>query len=128
MLTFLKANVASVVASLLDYLVSIVLLSYFSADAMVAGITGTICGGICNFLIGRNWVFDSAGNKVAGQVLRYFIVWTGNLVLAAMGLYILVRLLGANFIFSKVSVSLLVAVCYNYPLQKRYVFKNNRRL
>ena len=68
-----------------------------------------------------------AQGSVSGQALRYLLVWAGNLALTAAGLYTLAVLMGAGFWLSKISVSLLVAVVYNYPLQKRYVFKHNRR-
>jgi len=118
----------SLAASLLDWLVSMMLAGVLGVGAMAAGVTGTICGGVFNFLSGRHWVFGAAGQKQSPQALRYLLVWTGNLALTATGLYVLTAVMGAGFIVSKLSVSVLVAVSYNYPLQKRYVFKNNKMI
>jgi putative flippase GtrA len=85
----------------------------------------TICGGIVNFLIGRNWVFDSKSNKVHKQAVRYGIVWGGNLFLNTAGMFVLTKGLKVHYVVSKIFVSLLVGFFYNYTLQKRYVFKNN---
>ena len=125
MLTFLKANISSSIASFLDYLVTVFLVSLFRIDVVVASSTGTVCGGILNFFIGRTWVFESRKRKVHKQAFRYGIVWTGNLVLNTGGMYVLTKLLLVHYLPAKLLVSLLVGFCYNYVLQKKYVFKNN---
>ena len=125
MITFLKANISSSIASFFDYLITIFLVSFFHIDAVVASTTGVVCGGIINFLIGRNWVFESKTRKVQQQAARYGIVWAGNLVLNTGGMYVLTKLLRVHFVISKLFVSLIVGFVYNYNLQKRFVFKNN---
>ena len=44
-------------------------------------------------------------------------------MLNALGLYLLIDVAGLYYIIAKVVTSVLVAVLYNYPLQKKYVFK-----
>jgi putative flippase GtrA len=125
MLTFLKANISSSIASFFDYLVTIFLVDLFRVDVVIASTTGTVCGGILNFLVGRTWVFESRKRKVHQQALRYGIVWAGNLILNIGGMYLLTKKLQVHYVVAKLFVSLLVGFCYNYTLQKRYVFKNN---
>ncbi len=125
MLTFLKANISSSIASFFDYLVTIFLVSLFRIDVALASTTGTVCGGVLNFLIGRTWVFESRKRKVREQAIRYGIVWTGNLFLNVAGMYLLTKMLKVHYVFAKLFVSLLVGFCYNYTLQKKYVFRNN---
>lgn len=123
MITFLKANISSSIASFFDYLITIFLVSVFRVDVVLASTTGTICGGITNFLIGRNWVFESKNRKVHQQALRYGIVWIGNLILNTGGVYIFTHLFKVHYVVSKALVSLVVGFCYNYTMQKKYVFK-----
>src|SRR5687767_7594604 len=125
MVTFIKANISSSIATFFDYLTTIALVNFFKVDVVKAAATGTVCGGIINFLIGRTWVFEARGPKVHKQAVRYGIVWGGNLVLNISGMYLLTKLLKVHYVVSKLFVSLLVGFCYNYTLQKRYVFKNN---
>lgn len=125
MLTFLKANISSSIASFFDYLITIFLVSIFRVDVVIASTTGTVFGGIANFLIGRNWVFASKKRKVHQQAMRYGIVWIGNLVLNTAGMYIFTKLFNVHYVAAKLFVSLMVGFCYNYTLQKKYVFKNN---
>jgi hypothetical protein len=125
MITFFKANVASVIASTGDYLVTIMAVQVFGMDVVIAGITGTISGGIINFWIGRHWVFSAVESNAHRQAVRYSIVWLGNLLLNATGMYVFTKLAGLYYLAAKIITSLLVAITYNYPLQKRYVFKSN---
>lgn len=122
-ITFLKANVASLVASSCDFGFAILLKEYFGVDAVLASVCGTVLGGVINFLIGRYWAFNAATNSMAGQGMRYIITWAGNLVLNAVGVYLLVHHTNTDYRIAKLITSLTVAIAYNYPLQKKYVFK-----
>jgi len=123
MKTFFKANVASLAASLCDYLVTIIFKEFLLINAVRSSIIGTIFGGVINFLIGKHWVFQSKNSPSFLQAKRYFIAWTGNLLLNASGVYLLTELMGIHYIIAKLATSLTVAVAYNYPIQKNYVFK-----
>jgi len=125
MITFLKANISSSIASFLDYLVTIFLVHFFRVDVVIASATGTMCGGIINFLVGRNWVFESKKRKVQQQAIKYGVVWVGNFLLNTSGMYLLTKFLKVHFVISKLFVSLMIGFGYNYTLQKKYVFKNN---
>jgi putative flippase GtrA len=57
MITFLKANIASLAASLSDFLITVLLVQWCGTRVVMAAAAGTITGGIINFLIGRHWVF-----------------------------------------------------------------------
>lgn len=125
MITFLKANMASLLASLSDFLMTVLLVQWCGMDVVMAAVAGTVTGGIINFLIGRHWVFRAGDEKAVRQVWKYALVWTGNLLLNAGGVYMLVWYAGFHYMVSKVVTSLLVAFLYNYPLQKNFVFSNN---
>jgi len=122
---FIKANMASLIASFCDYLVTIFLKQFFYFDAVIAGITGSVVGGMIHFYVCRLWVFKVNETSVSLQSKRYLIIWTGNLLMNAGGLYLLINIAGIHYIIAKLITSLTVAFGYNYPLQKLYVFKNN---
>ncbi|MEP7256909.1 MAG: GtrA family protein [Flavitalea sp.] len=125
MLTFLKANIASIIASLIDYLITLLAVAYFKTDVVLGGVIGTISGGVVNFLLGRNWVFSAENNNLYAQAGKYTLVWVGNLILNAAGMYALAKLAGFHYMIAKACTSVLVGIGYNYVLQKKYVFKNN---
>lgn len=124
MKVFLKGNTASVIASLCDYGVAIFLKEFFSILPFTASIMGTIVGGIINFFICRYWVFNAKESSIFFQSKRYLLTWSGNLLLSALGVYLLLGA-GLNYVIAKLITSVMVVITYNYPLQKKYVFKNN---
>jgi len=121
--TFIKSYIASIAASASDYLITIIAVQWLGLNIVAAGIIGTISGGVIYFSLGRQWVFNKNQSTRTEQVKRYFIVWIGNLLLNAIGLYVM-NLYVDNYIVTKIVVSVSVAVLYNYPLQKNYVFEN----
>jgi len=125
MLTFFKANIASLVASAFDYGATIIAVQFFSVNVVIAGIIGTVCGAMIHFIIGRHWVFVAYQSKSSGQAKKYLLIWLGNLVLNATGMYVFTKM-GVNYIVTKVGTSILVGWAYNYPLQKGYVFKTSK--
>ncbi|MEP7145093.1 MAG: GtrA family protein [Ferruginibacter sp.] len=124
MKTFFKANTASLTASFCDYLVTIIFKQFLHLDAVIASILGTIAGGVINFLIGRHWVFRSISSPFFHQGKRYLLTWTGNMILNAAGVFLLTKYANIHYIIAKVATSITVAIAYNYPIQKKYVFKN----
>lgn len=125
MFTFLRANMASLLASGFDYLVTIIAVEFFSVNVVLAGILGTICGGVIHFIVGRHWVFSAGQVQVTIQAKRYLLIWIGNLLLNGTGMYVFTKL-GVNYLVTKVATSILVGWAYNYPLQRWYVFKPDR--
>lgn len=107
---------------------------------VVASVIGVVVGGVTNFLVNRNWVFDARNeillavdkheiistkeikSNLSVQASRYLLVWTGNLALNAAGIYLLTHYGGVSPMISKIFVALLVGFTYNYLLQKRFVF------
>ena len=123
MITFTKAQLTAILATGVDFAITSLLFYYAGAPILAAGVTGTICGGVTSFLIGRTWVFSAQEQKWAAQLNRYVLVWIGNLALNFSGLWLLTHYTGLKDMFAKVITAVTVAVCYNYPLQKRFVFK-----
>lgn len=123
MLTFIKAQASSLIATFLDFSTTIVLVNFFFQDPFISSVVGTTCGGIANFMINRYWVFEAAENKMGAQAFRYFLVWIGNLGLNAAGMYLILYLTEWNYVVSKALVALVVGFGYNYVFQKKLVFK-----
>lgn len=123
MVTFAKAQAASLAATIIDFAVFIILTEVFNCWYLAASITGTISGGVANFLLGRVWVFDATNGKIPRQAFKYFLVWMGNLLLVSGGVFVVKEYVGFTPLLSKIIVSLVVGFTYNYLLQKKFVFK-----
>ena len=123
MITFTKAQLIALLATLVDFGVTWVLVHKLGAPAVAGGATGTLCGGVTHFMISRTWVFNAKERKWAGQLNRYVLVWIGNFLLNVSGLWLLHDYMRINVWIAKITTAVLVAVLYNYQLQKRFVFK-----
>jgi len=122
MATFVKAQVASLSASIIDFLTTLVCTQVFHLWYVFGSVAGTTAGGIVNFMMGRNWVFDSKQKNVTLQIFKYILVWAGNLALTTGGVYLVTHYLHVNYILSKILVSLTVGTSYNFLMQKKFVF------
>ena len=122
MSTFIKAQANSVLSTLFDLLVTVILKEVFSVWYVAASFIGTIAGGIFNFSVGRNWVFNRKEKKIPAQAFRYLIIWNGNLLLSTLGVFLITHYGGLSYFYSKIIVAVVVGVFYNYVLQKKFVF------
>jgi putative flippase GtrA len=126
MRTFLKAQATSLLSTMVDYMVFGLLHEIFGIWYLIANITGVASGGLTNFLLGRYWAFSSKEKNIEGQALKFFIVWMGNLILNTSFVFGLTEMLGnKNAWISKIVVSIIIGIGYNYVLQKFFVFKKD---
>lgn len=123
MATFIKAQAASLAATCFDFLTTIVLVNVFGWWYLAGSVTGTIAGGLLNFMIGRLWAFNAGEGKIEWQFIKYVLVWTGNLLLNAAGVFMITQYIGLSYVISKVITAVVVGIGYNYVLQKKFVFR-----
>ena len=86
--TFAKAQIASLIASIIDYWCTIIAVELVGIWYVWASAIGTVVGGITNFSLGRNWVFKRREKARNAQMVRYIIVWTGYLILTTSGVFL----------------------------------------
>jgi putative flippase GtrA len=123
MFTFAKAQVASFVASLVDYMITILCVELFGFWYFFGTGIGTLSGGLVNFSVSRRWVFKSSEKEKNVQLMLYFVVWLGYLLLCTSGVFLLTHYTGLNYLVSKVFVTLVLAIGYNYPFQRKVIFR-----
>ncbi|SEP65589.1 Putative flippase GtrA (transmembrane translocase of bactoprenol-linked glucose) [Segatella baroniae B14] len=123
-----KAEISASIASIVDFGLAIFLTYCNILEYTYANIIGIICGGITNCCINSKYVFDIAERKKKDILFRYFTVWTASLILNGFGTNMLTGLLGnALFIPIKSCIAFLVAIFFNYPLQRNFVFTNKNK-
>jgi len=118
---FLKFNASSLIATAIDYSVFFILYKELGIWYMLAAFIGVVVGGITNFAINRNFVFQdkSASGK---QALKYFVVWLLNLSLNLSGIYFLKEVIELDPTWAKVIVSVVVGSFFSFVAQKKFVF------
>jgi putative flippase GtrA len=122
MFTFLKVQAASILGSFADFLVTVCLVELFHWWYILGNLMGNISGAIAQFILCRNWAFHADRKKTSAQVIKFILVWIGNLLLSAAGVYFFTHFLRFNYIVSKIITSVLLGVSYNYFMQKKFVF------
>lgn len=120
---FLRAQMVSLMASVTDFLTTVFLVEAFKVWYLAGSIAGTVAGGIVHFTISRKWVFKANEGKLFHHIGKYILGWAGNLILNAGGVYVMTSVFQINYMISKVVVSILVAVFYNFFVQKNFVFR-----
>lgn len=124
MFTYLKAQASSLVASATDFGVTIIAVNLFGWWYLAASIIGTVTGGVVNFYVNRKWVFESESTAIKRQVLKYILVWTGNLIIVTAGVFMLTHFFNLNYVLAKVLSSVLTGLSYNYIMQKQFIFSS----
>lgn len=112
-------------ATVVDFLVTIGCVEGLHAWYLLATVLGNTAGGITNFYLGRHFVFHAAGPGHPAQAGRYVLVWAGSMLLNAAGVFLFTHALGVNYLYSKIVVSLVVGLGFNYLLQRYFVFRKS---
>ena len=121
---FSKAQITAQLATLCDFLVSILLYEVFGMWYVAATFIGALSGGIVNCLLNYRFVFGSDGQKKRYVAIKYLLVWTGSIMLNTLGTFIITELSGHHFIIAKAIVSVAVALLWNYQMQRFFVYRN----
>lgn len=110
-------------ATCFDFLTTIVLVNVFGWWYLAGSVTGTIAGGVLNFMMGRLWAFNAGDRSIEWQFVKYVLVWVGNLLLNAAGVFMITQYIGLSYVISKILTAVVVGIGYNYVLQKKFVFR-----
>ncbi len=121
--SFLKYNIVAIVATASDFLTFILLFKLFKVWYVDATFIGALTGGTVAFTLNRNWTFIKKNGKLTKQAIKYIIVWAGSIFLNTYGLYLFVENSEISEIISKIIVSIIVGIGFNYFMYKYFVFK-----
>ncbi len=123
--TFAKAEMSASLASCVDFGLAISLTYLGLLTYGYANIIGVVCGGITNFTLNSHYVFSQTGRGKKSLAERYLVVWLGSMLLNGGGTNLLTWLMGGKsyFVIVKCLVAVTVAFGFNYPLQRRWVFR-----
>ena len=124
---FVRANLASAIASGLEWLV-VTGLVLAGAHYLGAAAAGAITGAVADFSLKRHWAFDRPDPAAVGREgLRYAWVSAVSLALNLPLAWALVDGLGVPAVPGVIGASIVVAVAWNYPLHRWYVFRGAAR-
>ena len=110
--------------SLADFLVTLFLVQVCQCWYVTGNAAGNITGATAQFILSRNWVFNADRQKstTCVQLIKFVVMWVGNIALSAFGVYLLTHYIHLHYLLSKLIVSALPGVSYNYLVCKKFVF------
>jgi len=120
---FIKSQIAAFGSTCIDYLTVIGLTEVVGIWYVYSNVIGASLGAITNFFLGRKWTFQAEKESLSKQAGRYALVSAGSLGLNTFGLYALTEWTNLHYVLSKIIIGIIVAVGFNYVLQKHFVFK-----
>ncbi|MCO6500625.1 MAG: GtrA family protein [Vicingus serpentipes] len=122
-LSFLKYQTAAIIATGVDFGLFFLLKYSLGFWYVAATFVGALGGAFTNFTICRYWAFAGANNKLVNQITKYIMVAGGSLILNTSLVYLFTELFKIPSDYSRIGTAIIVAICYNFILQKYYVFK-----
>lgn len=122
-ISFFKFQSAAIIATAIDFSILIFLTEVFGIWYVYSTLLGALAGAIVNFNLCRYWAFTNAQNKFKHQVYRYALISLGSLIFNSSFVFILTETIHINYTISKIITAAVIAIFYNYTLQKYFVFK-----
>lgn len=129
---FSKAQVSSSVSTACDFLVTAVVFELLQ-HVVASTASGAVVGGIVNCVINYCWTFRGTSRSKRGVMWRYLLVWTGSVLLNTYGTELSVKFIthlvqSASqtlplVMGSKACIAVVVAVTWNFFMQKYYVYR-----
>jgi putative flippase GtrA len=119
---FSQHQIASIVATGVDYVVMIACVSLIGLSPVWGTVLGALCGAITSFTLGRQWVFGARDGDLSGQALRYAVVSAASLVGNSLGEAFIVRH-GVHYVAGRVAISIVVGMAWNFPMHRYFVFR-----
>jgi putative flippase GtrA len=121
--TFSRSTITSLFTTALDFGTLTGLVELAGVDYVLATWIGTVGGSLSNFTINRLWAFDAKDRPPTGQFLRFLVVQAIASVLHTLGVWSFTRFLGLPYQASKIVISALVYLAWNYPMNRWFVFR-----
>ena len=128
---FLKAQTSSIVSTVIDFVVTTILIKYAGIWYVISNTLGAISGGSFNCIVNYNWAFKGTEQRKRTIFYRYVFVWLCSIFLNTTGVTLVANILSHDgtpkelntVMISKIIVAMAVAFFWNFPMQKRYVYK-----
>jgi len=119
---YLRAQAVALLATGLDFLVTLALREGAGLYYAAAVFAGASCGAVTAFLLNRHWVFRAGELPAGGQLLRFILALGGSVLINTGGTYLLTETAGLHYLLSKMLVAVAVGLTYSYIVLKHFVF------
>jgi putative flippase GtrA len=112
----------SIMATVVDYVTMIVLVSLAGMRPVPATAIAASAGAVTSFTFSRYFTYHATHVAAGHQMWRFVLVSGSSLGLNTLGEYLLHDRVGLQYILARVITSLTVSCGWNYPMLRFFVF------
>ena len=124
--TLFKAQISAFIGGMFDYGVMVacteLLHIYYARSIIISGLLGALV----NFSINRYWTYGARQIAVYNQLVKFYIVVLGSILLKSYGTYYVTESFMIDYKITRLLVDLVVSVGFNFVLQKYWVFRTEK--
>ena len=138
--TFLRSSVSSQLCGWIDTLTSFFAFSLLHLTPFLSTAIGAFIGGVFNCIINYKFTFHAYGVDWRAALFKFSFVWVGSLLHNSFGTQIVYYLVrdwewlrsiewisnNGTFLAARLFVALVVSLCWNFLLQRQFVFRVTR--
>ena len=121
-----RHQVGAAASTVIDFGLMIALVQLAGVSADLGTAAGAVAGGVLNFIISRRWIFRGHAGHWATQAVWYVVVSGSGAGLNVLGEHLLHDVAGVQYLAARVVVSFAVGLLWNFPMQRRFVFRDGR--
>ncbi|MDR2448971.1 MAG: GtrA family protein [Prevotellaceae bacterium] len=125
---FVKAQFSAFTGGMCDYFIMIFLTELIGVHYPLSIAISCVLGAVVNFSLNKKWSFYSKeiGYRFSlpQQLWRFFLVVISSIILKVAGTYCITTFAHIDYKISRIITDIVVSLCFNYVLQRYWVFKN----
>jgi putative flippase GtrA len=118
-----RHQLGSVIASAVDFGTMISCVEQLRLSPVAATAIGATLGGVTNFCLGRVWIFRVQSGRPEVQAVRYALVAGASAGWNALGEHVVHNLAHVQYVVARAIVAIAVSLLWNFPMQRRFVFR-----
>jgi len=123
--SFIRYNISAFLATFSDFAVLSFTHYVLGFYYVLATVLGACTGAVIAFFLGRNWAFMSKEGSISKQGMKFVITALLSVVLNTAGVAFFIEIIQLQSVFySKLWVSILIGFCFNYPMQRFFVYRS----
>jgi putative flippase GtrA len=119
-----RHQLGAAMATAVDFGTMILAVERFALAPVLATAMGAVLGAMTNFALGRSWIFRYGSGHWAGQAVRYAVVSGASAGWNTLGEYLMHDAALVPYVSARAIVSVAVSLAWNFPLQRRFVFRD----